>query len=91
MLALGTAVNARVLMPLLWLLACHLQAACDSVLMDYDSLREQHSDLGTAAVIVMVGGDGANDSCQPTRTAVQKRWFARRACVYAVHTCYLAA
>jgi hypothetical protein len=26
--------------------------------MDYDSLREQHSDLGTAAVIVMVGGGG---------------------------------
>jgi hypothetical protein len=47
---------------LLWFLARHLQAACDSVLMDYDSLREQHSDLGTAAVIVMVGGDGGDDS-----------------------------
>ncbi|WIA33563.1 hypothetical protein OEZ86_006687 [Tetradesmus obliquus] len=29
------------------------KATCDTVLMDYDSLREQQSDLGTAAVIVM--------------------------------------
>lgn len=35
------------------LLAC-LQSVCDTVLMDYDSVREHHTDLGTAAVIVMV-------------------------------------
>jgi NADH-quinone oxidoreductase subunit F len=29
------------------------KAVCDNVLMDYDSLREQQSGLGTAAVIVM--------------------------------------
>jgi NADH:ubiquinone oxidoreductase subunit F (NADH-binding) len=29
---------------------------CDTVLMDFDALKEQQSGLGTAAVIVMVGG-----------------------------------
>ena len=60
------------------------KSICDTVLMDFDSLRDQKSGLGTAAVIVMdkstdmVEGDrAASASSTSTRAAASARRAAR--------------
>jgi hypothetical protein len=56
------------------------QAACDDVLMDFDSLREQNSDLGTAAVIVMVGGGAQVQQIQFNEQCCREDLIERLCC-----------